>query len=199
MPGTPGSLNGTLSMSTPGSYREDQLTANWDREFNHAKDRLAERFFWSDGQTYEPFGGDGFGIVAGGPPVSSNLDFPLLIPLRSRFGSIAETHTFTDALINEFRFGVNISNYSFQNDSPAGTSAADLGIVNGSGATFMPRFQFAYGLQIGPFPGMQYGILGRHPGSIPSVGHMGGTCSALAGKSTPLRFAITVPRFLTEI
>ena len=159
VPGTPGSLNGTLSVSTPGSYREDQFTANWDREFNHAKDHLAERFFWSDGQTNEPFGGDGFQIVAGGAPSSGNLDFPLLIPLRSRFGSIAETHTFTDALINEFHFGVNISNYSFQNVPVAGTSAANLGIVNGSGATFMPRFQFANGLQIGPFPGMSYGLM----------------------------------------
>ncbi|HKM85874.1 MAG TPA: carboxypeptidase-like regulatory domain-containing protein [Terriglobales bacterium] len=143
---------GTVTLSVPGRYRDDQFTANWDRDFNHGKDRLSERFFWSDSETYEPFGADNLQVQTGYPAVASNLNFPLDIPLRGRFGSIAETHSFTNALINEFRFGVNVISDSLQNVPVAGTSPTALGIDNGSGAPDMYRFQFASGLQIGPFP-----------------------------------------------
>jgi len=143
---------GTVTLSVPGRYRDDQFTANWDRDFNHGKDRLSDRFFWSDSETYEPFGADNLQVQTGYPAIASNLNFPLDIPLRGRFGSIAETHSFSNALINEFRFGVNVISDSLQNVPLAGTSPSALGIDNGSGAPDMYRFQFASGLQIGPFP-----------------------------------------------
>ena len=155
--GTPGFTNGvmntgSLTLSVPGSYRDDQFTANWDRDFNHGKDRISERFFWSDSETSEPFGADNLQVQTGYPASSTNLNFPLDVPLRGRFGSVAETHSFSNNLINEFRFGVNIINDSLQNVPIAGASPADLGINNGSGAPDMYRFQFSSGLQIGPFP-----------------------------------------------
>jgi hypothetical protein len=155
--GTPGFTNGvmntgSLSLSVPGRYRDDQFTANWDRDFNQGKDRISERFFWSDSQTFEPFGADNLQVQTGYPPSSTNLNFPLDIPLRGRFGSIAETHSFSNNLINEFRFGVNVISDSLQNVPVPGASPADLGINNGSGAPDMYRLQFTSGLQIGPFP-----------------------------------------------
>ncbi len=156
--GTPGVTatgqpnTGLLSLSKPGHYRDDQFTANWDRDFNQGKDRLSWRFFWSDSETLEPFGADNLQVQTGYPAVASNLNFPLDIPLRGRFGSIAETHSFSNALINEFRFGVNIISDSLKNVPVPGASPTDLGIDNGSGAPDMYRFQFSSGLQIGPFP-----------------------------------------------
>jgi hypothetical protein len=143
---------GTVTLSVPGRYRDDQFTANWDRDFNNGKDRISWRFFWSDSETYEPFGADNLQVQTGYPAVASNLNFPLDIPLRGRFGSIAETHSFSNALINEFRFGLNVISDALQNVLVPGTSPSALGIDNGSGAPDMYRFQFASGLQIGPFP-----------------------------------------------
>ena len=72
--------------------------------------------------------------------------------MRGRFGSVAETHSFSNSLINEFRFGVNVISDSLQNVALAGTSPSELGINNGSGTPDMYRFQFSNGFQIGPFP-----------------------------------------------
>lgn len=159
VPGTPGNNpttgqpnTGPLALSVPGRYTDNQFTANWDRDFNNSKDRISERFFWSDSQTYEPFGADNLQVQTGYPAYATNLNFPLNVPLRGRFGSIAETHTFNNALINEFRLGVNIISDSLQNVLVPGTSPASLGINDGIGAPDMYRFQFSSGLQIGPFP-----------------------------------------------
>ncbi|MGB6676117.1 MAG: carboxypeptidase regulatory-like domain-containing protein [Terriglobales bacterium] len=141
---------GPLKITDPGRYRDDQFTANWDRDFNQGKDRLSWRFFWSDSQTYEPFGADNLQVQTGYPAYSTNLNFPLSVPLRGRFGSIAETHSFSNNLINEFRFGLNVISDSLQNVPVPGTSPADLGI-SAVGAPNMYRFQLNT-FQIGPFP-----------------------------------------------
>jgi hypothetical protein len=149
---TGGVNTGPLTLSVPGRYRDDQFTANWDRDFNQGKDRLSGRFFWSDSETYEPFGADNLQVQTGYPAYASNLNFPLDVPLHGRFGSIAETHSFSNNLINEFRFGVNVISDSLQNVPIPTASPAALGINNGSGAPDMYRLQFSSGLQIGPFP-----------------------------------------------
>ena len=105
-------------LTDPGKFSDNQFTANWDREFRNGKDRLSERFFWSNSDTFEPFGADSFGIQTGGLPGTNNLNFPLDIPLHSRFGSITETHVFSNSLINEFRFGVNIISDKLNNEAP---------------------------------------------------------------------------------
>jgi outer membrane receptor protein involved in Fe transport len=101
-------------------------------------------------QTYEPFGADNLQVQTGYPAYSTNLNFPLSIPLRGRFGSIAETHSFSNSLINEFRFGLNVISDALQNVPVPGTSPADLGIALGrAGYVQVPaRTRF----QIGPFP-----------------------------------------------
>jgi len=155
VPGTPGFSNGSVNygpliITDPGKYTDDQFTANWDRDFNKGKDRLSWRFFWSDSETYEPFGADNLQVQTGYPAYATNLNFPLDVPLRGRFGSIAETHSFTNSLINEFRFGVNVISDALQNVPVPGTSPSDLGI-SAVGAPDMYRFQFNT-FQIGPFP-----------------------------------------------
>ncbi len=142
---------GPLVLTDPGKYTDNQFTANWDRDFNQGKDRLSWRFFWSDSETFEPFGADNLQVQTGYPAYATNLNFPLDVPLRGRFGSIAETHSFSNSLINEFRFGVNVISDALQNVPVPGTSPADLGISNGSGAPDMYRFQLN-SFQIGPFP-----------------------------------------------
>ncbi|HXW15325.1 MAG TPA: hypothetical protein VEN79_12520, partial [Terriglobia bacterium] len=162
VPGTPGFTNGSLNygplvLTNPGKFRDDQFTANWDREFNAGKDHLAERFFWSNAYTFEPFGADSYGIQTGGLPGVNNLNFPLNIPLHSRFGSITETHLFSNTLVNEFRFGVNIISDKLDNQAPI--TGAQIGIdlptatgVNGqAGNPNMYRLQFGT-WAFGPYP-----------------------------------------------
>src|SRR5580704_11049986 len=47
-------------VSKPGKFTDDQFTGNWDREFRNGRDHLSERFFWSDSDTFQPFGADNF-------------------------------------------------------------------------------------------------------------------------------------------
>ena len=131
VPGVPGFTNGQLNygplvLTNPGKFRDDQFTANWDREFRGGKDHLSERFFWSDSDTFQPFGADSFGIQTGGQPGVNNLNFPLDIPLHSRFGSITETHLFSNSLVNEFRFGIDIISDKLNNEAPI--TGAQIGI-----------------------------------------------------------------------
>jgi Carboxypeptidase regulatory-like domain len=109
---------GTLvpfAVSSPGRFTDNQFTTTWDKEFREGRNRVSFRFFWSDSEQFQPFGGDSYGIETGGSASPSNLNFPLDIPLRNRFGSIAETHVFSSSLVNEFRFGVTVISYAFDN------------------------------------------------------------------------------------
>jgi len=154
VPGTPGFTNGQLDygplvLTDPGRFSDDQFTANWDRDFNHAKDHVSERFFWSDSYTFEPFGADSFGIQTGGQPGTNNLDFPLDIPLHSRFGSITETHTFTNTLINEFRFGVNIISDRLNNQPPITNAQVGINLPTAVGVNGQAGDPNIYHLQFG--------------------------------------------------
>src|ERR1700730_15328962 len=143
-------------VTKPGKFTDDQFTANWDKEFSNGRDHLFERFFWSDSDTFEPFGADNFGIQTGGQPGVNNLNFPLDIPLHSRYGSISETHIFTNSLVNEFRFGVNIISDRLDNRAPV--TGAQVGInlptatgVNGqAGDPNMYRLHFST-FEFGPY------------------------------------------------
>ena len=135
-------------VTQPGKFSDNQFTANWDREFRAGKDRFSERFFWSNSTTFQPFGADSYGIQTGGQPGTNNLNFPLDIPLHSRFGSITETHVFTNNLINEFRFGVNIISDRLNNQPPVTNAQVGINLptavgVNGqSGDPNIYRLQF---------------------------------------------------------
>jgi carboxypeptidase family protein len=164
--GTPGFTNGQLNtgslvISDPGKFTDNQFTLNWDREFRNGKDRLSERFFWSDSDTIEPFGADSFQIQVGLPSTANNLNFPLEVPLHGRFGSITETHVFTNTLINEFRFGVNVIGDKLNNQAPV--TGAQLGInlptaTGPQGDPNMYRLQFG-AWAFGPYPTqLQYAL-----------------------------------------
>ncbi|HYL82987.1 MAG TPA: carboxypeptidase regulatory-like domain-containing protein [Candidatus Angelobacter sp.] len=161
VPGTPGCtvlpsgqtvLNtGPLVISSPGKFTEDQFTANWDKEFHGARDRISERFFWSNSETFQPFGADSYQLQTGGVALANNLNFPLDTPLHGRFGSIAETHIFSNALVNEFRFGVNIISTKF-NNVPILT-ASDLGINRSTNNGTDDIYRLVFGsFSIGSYP-----------------------------------------------
>jgi len=145
---TPCGASVPFLITDPGKFTDNQFTANWDREFRGGKDRLSERFFWSNSNTFQPFGADSYGIQTGGQPGVNNLNFPLDIPLHSRFGSITETHVFNNSLINDFRFGVNIISDSLNNQPPITNVQAGINLptatgVNGqAGDPNIYRFQF---------------------------------------------------------
>jgi hypothetical protein len=157
VPGTPGFNNstgqfntGTLTLAAVGRFTEDQFLVSWNRHFRGDKDSLAWRFFWSDSERFQPFGADSFQVQTGGPPAENNLNFPLTIPLRGRFGSITETHIFNNHLVNEFRFGINIIRDDLLGQNPV--SAAQVGIVQPGGSLGIDRFQFG-SFAFGTFPG----------------------------------------------
>ncbi len=163
VPGTPGITNGApnygpLIISDPGKFTDDQFTANWDRDFRGGKDHLAERFFWSDSTTFEPFGADSYGIQTGGLPGTNNLNFPLNIPLHSRFGSITETHIFSNTLVNDFRFGINIISDKLSNQPPITGSQIGINLPTANGDPNMYRLQFGT-WAFGPYPTqLQYAL-----------------------------------------
>ena len=140
-------------VSLPGHFTDDQFTEDWDRDFRGGKDSLHERFFFSDSETKEPFGADSFQLLNGASPLQENLNYPIDIPLRNRFGSLAETHIFTSSLVNDIRFGVNVIGYKLRNVAPV--TAEDLGIDRPTNnvSSDMYRLNFTeLGVQMGPFP-----------------------------------------------
>jgi hypothetical protein len=131
LPSAPaGTQPGTLvpfRVSSPGKFTDDQFMVNWDRDFRGGKDRLSWRWFFSDSDTFQPFGADSYTIIWGTAAQENNLNFPMRVPLRNRFGSLTESHLFTNRVLNELRFGVNVIHYKNINQPPV--TAEDVGIV----------------------------------------------------------------------
>src|SRR6202795_1374951 len=144
-------------VSKPGKYPEDQFTANWDREFRGAQDKIAARFFFSDSESLLPFGAGGLQASLGGTLASSisatDLNFPYDIPVHGRFFSVNETHLFSPTLVNDFRFGFVHINDSLINAPPV--TVADLGIDRPTNNITKSIYKFTLGssgFQIGPTP-----------------------------------------------
>jgi hypothetical protein len=76
----------------PGNYSEDQFNTNYDVNLRTA-DHLSAKFFFSNSNQDLPF----FGASVPG--------FPALRSFGNRILSIAETHSFSPQVINQFRFG----------------------------------------------------------------------------------------------
>jgi hypothetical protein len=156
--GTPGD-NGQFVVSKPGKYTEDQFSANWDREFRGGDDKLSARFFFSNGEQLLPFGAGGLQASLGGTLASSisatDLNFPYDLPVNARFLSINETHLFSPALVNDFRFGYVRINNSLVNVPPAGVTAEAAGIDRPSNNITHSIYKFTFGssgFQLGPTP-----------------------------------------------
>src|ERR1700730_7709536 len=169
IPGTPGvtvnpdtcavGLNsGAFLISRPGKYTDDQFTTNYDREFRGGQDKVGARFFFSNAESYLPFGAGGLQASLGGTLASSisaaDLNFPYDLPVSGRFFSISETHLFSPALVNEFRFGYVRITYSLLNIAPV--TAADLGIDRPTNNITNSIYKFTQfgsaGFQLGPTP-----------------------------------------------
>src|SRR5256714_4197794 len=144
-------------VSKPGKYTDDQSTANWDREFRGAQDKVAARFFFSDSESLLPFGAGGLQASLGGTLASSisatDLNFPFDIPVHGRFFCVNEAHLFSPRLVNDFRFGFVHINDSLINVPPV--TVADVGINRPTNNITKSIYKFTLGssgFQIGPTP-----------------------------------------------
>ena len=160
-PALPGNIGDTAPfvVSKTGKFTEDQFTANWDREFHGGNDKLSARFFFSNGEQLLPFGAGGLQASLGGTLASSisafDLDFPYDLPVHARFFSVNETHLFSPAVVNDFRFGYVRINNSLVNKPPAGVTADALGIDRPTNNITQSIYKFTFGssgFQIGPTP-----------------------------------------------
>jgi hypothetical protein len=150
-------VTGPFVFSRTGKYTDDQFTTNWDHEFRSSKDKVSARFFFSDSESFLPFGAGGLQASLGGTLASSisatDLDFPYDIPVASRFFSINETHLFSPSIVNDFRFGLVRINDSLLDVPPV--TAADLGINRPTSNLSKSIYKFTFstsGFQIGPTP-----------------------------------------------
>jgi len=144
---------GSFAVSRPGTFDDDQFTTNWDKEFHGGNDKISARFFFSNSQTFEPFGAGGLQASLGGSIAASDLNFPYTLPVKDRFFGISETHLFSPTLINEVRFGIVHINNSAINDPPV--TVQDLGINRPMSNITSSIYKFTLlssGFQIGPTP-----------------------------------------------
>ncbi len=141
----------TFLISSTGKFTDDQFTGNWDHDFNANKDRVSFRFFWANSDTFQPFGGDSFQVQTGGLPTPNNLNFPLDIPLHNRVGSFTETHLFSNNVVNEFRFGINIISDKLNNIPPVTNAQVGINLPTANGDPNIYRLQFG-SFAFGPFP-----------------------------------------------
>ncbi|HWZ99938.1 MAG TPA: carboxypeptidase regulatory-like domain-containing protein [Candidatus Dormibacteraeota bacterium] len=148
---------GAFAISSPGKYTDDQFTTNWDREFRGGQDKLSARFFFSDSETFLPFGGgdlpESLGSTLASSVSSTALNFPFDTPVHARFLNITETHLFSPTLVNEFRFGFVHINDELNNIPPVTTT--DLGIDRPTNSVTNSIYKFVFassGFEIGPAP-----------------------------------------------
>ena len=142
-----------FTVSKPGKFTDDQFTANWDREFHDARDRISARFFFSNSEKDVPFGAGGLQASLGAAANATDLNFPYDIPVHDRFLSIAETHSFSSRLVNDFRFGLVHINNSGINVDPV--TASDVGIDRPTSNLTSSIYKFTFntsGFQFGPTP-----------------------------------------------
>jgi hypothetical protein len=148
---------GAFAISRQGKYTDDQFTTNWDREFRGGQDKVSVRFFFSDSESFLPFGGgdlqESLGSTLASSVSSSSLNFPFDTPVHSRFFNVTETHLFSPTLVNEFRFGFVHINDVLSNVPPVTTS--DLGIDRPTNSVTNSIYKFIFessGFEIGPAP-----------------------------------------------
>jgi Carboxypeptidase regulatory-like domain len=152
----------SLAVSRPGTFEDDQFTTNWDKEFNGGTDKISARFFYSNSQTFEPFGAGGLQASLGGSIAASDLNFPYTLPVRDRFFGLTETHLFSSAIVNEARFGIVHINNAAINSQPADSTingqpfnVNTLGINRPMSNITDSSYKFTLessGFQIGPTP-----------------------------------------------
>jgi carboxypeptidase family protein len=144
-------------VSRPGKYTDDQFTSNWDREFRGGADKVSARFFFSDSESFLPFGGgdlqESLGSTLASSISSASLNFPFDTPVHARFFNVTETHLFSPTLVNEFRFGFVHINDVLGNIAPV--TVSDLGIDRPTNSVTNSIYKFVLassGFEVGPAP-----------------------------------------------
>ena len=138
-----------FNISKPGEFNEDQFVTNYDREFADGRDKLVARYFFSNSQTFLPFGGGAVPSAPGQFLTFGNLSFPLSVPVRDHFLSAGETHVISPRVLNEFRFGLlDLRLYTLNQDP---VTASQLGINRPTNNVTNDSYQFqVLGTTIGP-------------------------------------------------
>lgn len=148
----PGSLV-QFTVSKPGKFTDDQLTANWDHEFRDSKDSLAARFFYSNSEQDIPFGAGGLQASLGAAASGTDLNFPYQLPIHDRVFVLSETHVFSPTLVNDFRFGLVHINNTANNVNPVTVSDAGIDRPTNNLTSSIYKFTFlTSGFQFGPTP-----------------------------------------------
>ena len=138
-----------FNLSTPGKFNDDQFTTDYDREFKDGRDKISERFFFSNFRSYLPFGAGNVPSTPGEQLTYGDLSFPVSLPVRNRFLSLTETHIFGPRVVNESHFG--FLDLQFQNVNQPVVTANQLGIVRPSNNDTNDIYRFTLlGLNIGP-------------------------------------------------
>lgn len=149
---TPGSPV-QFTVSKPGKFTDNQLTANWDHEFRDSRDSVAARFFFSNSEQDIPFGAGGLQASLGAAASGTDLNFPYLLPIHDRVFVISETHVFSSRLVNDLRFGLIHINNTASNVNPV--TATDAGIDRPTSNLTSSIYKFTFstsGFQFGPTP-----------------------------------------------
>ncbi len=156
LPNVTGANPGDLvqfTVSRPGKFTDDQLTANWDKEFRDSRDSVAARFFYSNSETDVPFGAGGLQASLGAPASGTDLNFPYQLPVRDRVFVLSETHVFSPTLVNDFRFGLVHIDNTANNINPV--TVGDVGISRPTDNLTSSIYKFTFltsGFQFGPTP-----------------------------------------------
>ena len=156
LPNAPGANAGDLvqfTVSKPGKFTDDQLTANWDHEFRNSRDSVAARFFFSNSEQDIPFGAGGLQASLGAAASGTDLNFPYQLPIHDRLFILSETHVFNPRLVNDIRFGWVHINNTANNVNPV--TVSDVGIDRPTDSLTHSIYKFTFGtsgFQFGPTP-----------------------------------------------
>lgn len=116
----PGSI-GTLTLSNPAIYNEDQEAATVSHDFSQ-NNHVALQWFYSNGDSISPTGG---GVTLGQGSTSS---------LGNRHLALSDRYTFTPNLLNDFRTGFT---HIISGGGPVeGTTVGDIGMSKWDAASF---------------------------------------------------------------
>lgn len=116
-----------FNLSRPGKFTDDQFTSSYDRQFKDGRDKISGRFFFSNFDSFLPFGAGNVPATPGESLTYGELNFPMDMPVHHRFLSAIETHVFSAQVVNELRFGfLNLHSQAIGQDI---LTASQLGIV----------------------------------------------------------------------
>ena len=121
----------TCTFNGIAPVKDNQYTISYDRDMRGAKDHIAGRWFWDEGDATKPLG------------TASNLAFPRTDTQWNRFFALTETHNFGPTKINELRLGY--SRFIFANIPTDLITLQDIGASRGNSAQFPGVYQFAIG------------------------------------------------------